>query len=173
MNLRHRTRTRSLESTDTSLDNAWRLHDAQMDWTGKVDAKAAFSLTIQGVLLAASVSLLDEVNTCIEYVLLGLGVVLVLAGVTLAASVVAPRLRTKDVAREMASNFIYFGHARGWSADRLVRELRRTDLTVQLARQVVVMADIAWDKHRRVGWSIWLAVAGGVLLLAAGAATKL
>ena len=102
-----------MHTVDT-LDNAWRLHDAQMDWTGKVDAKAAFSLTIQGALLAAAVSLMDEIDTCLEYVLIGLGVLLVMAGLAFAASVVAPRLRSKHVAAEVASNFIYFGHARGW-----------------------------------------------------------
>lgn len=155
------------------LDNAWRLHDAQMDWTGKVDTKAAFSLTIQGALLAAAVNLLDEMDTCLEYVLIGLGVLLVMAGLAFAASVVAPRLRSKHVAAEVASNFIYFGHARGWSPDALARELRRTDLTDQVARQVVVMASIAWEKHRRVVWSIWLAVAGGGLLLAAGVVSRI
>ncbi|WP_127572568.1 Pycsar system effector family protein [Georgenia faecalis] len=155
------------------LENAWRLHDAQMDWTGKVDAKAAFSLTIQSALLAAALSLLNEMDTCIEYVLIALGVLLVMAGVAFAASVVAPRLRHKHVRAETASNFIYFGHARGWSPDALARELRQSDLMDQVARQVVVMADIAWEKHRRVAWSIWLAVSGGGLLLAAGVVSKL
>ncbi|GHG51854.1 hypothetical protein GCM10011331_15950 [Flavimobilis marinus] len=144
-----------------------------MDWTGKVDAKAAFSLTIQGALLALSVSLVNDIDSCIEYVLLGLGVLLVAVGLGFAASVVAPRLRSKHLASEMAANFIYFGHARGWEPEALADELRAADLIEQLARQVVVMADIAWRKHRRVAASIWLAVVGGGLLLAAGVVARI
>lgn len=155
------------------MDNAWRLHDAQMDWTGKVDAKAAFALTFQAALLAAAVILLPDIDTCIEYVFIGLSALLVGAGTFFAATVVAPRLRSKNLAKEMASNFIYFGHARGWKPDSLADGLRHGDLLDQVARQVVVMADIAWEKHKRVAWSIWLTVAGGVLLLAAAALSRI
>lgn len=161
------------EEPSQGFENAWRLHDAQMDWTGKVDAKAAFSLTVQAALLGAAVVLLAEMNTWIEYVLLGTSVALVSAGALYAARVVAPQLRTGSVAKESASNFIYFGHARAWKPENLAQELRRTDLTEQLARQVVIMADIAWTKHRRVGWSIWLGLAGGAFLLAAAAVSRI
>jgi hypothetical protein len=154
-------------------DDLWRIHDAQMDWTGKVDAKAAFALTIQTALLAGVVSLLDEMDTCLEYVLIGLSMALVAAGAVFAGLVVAPRLRSKDVPQEVASNFIYFGHARAWKPDALVASLRQVDLAEQIARQVIVMAEIAWIKHRRVATSIWLSVAGGAFLLAAGAVSRL
>jgi len=35
------------------------------------------------------------------------------------------------------------------------------------------MANIAWKKHRRVAWSIWLGLIGGVFLLAAAAVSRL
>lgn len=161
------------EEPTKGFENAWRLHDAQMDWTGKVDAKAAFALTVQASLLGAAVVLLPDMNTCIEYVLLGASVALVSAGAVGAARVVAPQLRSKSIAGESSSNFIYFGHARSWTPEDLARELRRTDLTEQVARQVVVMADIAWTKHRRVAWSIWLGVAGGAFLLAAAVISRI
>lgn len=162
-------------STDLpeALENAWRLHDAQMDWTGKVDTKAAFALTLQAALLAAAVALLDELDFWPEYLLIGLSAILVAAGAVFAASVVAPQLRSKHLPTELASNFIYFGHARGWKPEALARQLRRTDLTEQIARQVVVMANIGWRKHRRVAWSIWLTVAGGVMLLAGGVVSRI
>lgn len=170
--------TRRRESTvgeepSQGFENAWRLHDVQMDWTGKVDAKAAFALTVQAALLGAVVVLLPDMNTRAEYVLLGASVIFVAAGAVCAALVVAPQLRSKSLSGESASNFIYFGHARNWRPERLARELRRTDLTEQLAQQIVIMADIAWKKHRRVAWSIWLGVVGGAFLLAAAAVSRI
>jgi hypothetical protein len=156
-----------------ALENAWRLHDVQMDWTSKVDAKAAFALTIQAALLAAAVVLLDDMNSPLEYTLMGGSVLAVAAGALLAARAVSPQLRTKHLARESHSSFIYFGHARAWAPGALADQLRCADMTDQVARQVVVMAEIAWTKHRRVAWSIWLAVAGGALLLAAGVVSRL
>lgn len=171
--MRRRRKSTVQEEPSQGFENAWRLHEAQMDWTGKVDAKAAFALTVQAALLGAVVVLLPDMNTCIEYVLLGASVLLVSAGAVCAAQVVAPRLRSKNIPQESGSNFIYFGHARAWKPENLARELKSTDLTEQLARQVVVMADIAWKKHRRVAWSIWLGVVGGAFLLAAAAASRL
>lgn len=161
------------QSAVDGLDNAWRLHDAQMEWTGKVDAKAAFALTVQAALLGAAVVLLDDMKSGLEYTLLGVSAVLVLAGTVFAAAVVAPQLRGKELAKEAKSNFIFFGHARLWKPKHLARKLKRSDLTDQLARQVVVMADIAWKKHRRVTWSIWLGLAGGAFLLASVAASRI
>ena len=105
-----------------------------MDWTGKVDGKANFALTVQAALLGAAVVLLPDINTCLEYVLLGGSVIFVAAGAVCAALIVASQLRGKSLAGETASNFIYFGHARKRGPERITRELRQTDLTEQLAR---------------------------------------
>ncbi|WP_264032428.1 Pycsar system effector family protein [Cellulosimicrobium sp. SH8] len=171
--MRRRHRSTVEEEPSQGFENAWRIHEAQMDWTGKVDAKAAFALTVQAALLGAAVVLLPDMNTCVEYVLLGVSVIFVSAGAVCAALVVAPQLRSKSLASESASNFIYFGHVRLWKPEQLAREMRRTDLTEQLARQVTVMADIAWKKHRRVAWSIWLGLVGGAFLLAAAATSRI
>lgn len=164
---------RARPAPSASNDDLWRIHDAQMDWTGKVDAKAAFALTFQAALLAGAVSLLDEMDTWQEYALMGLSAVLVATGAVFAALVVAPRLRSKSLHREAASNFIYFGHARSWTPERLTATIRHVDLADQLARQVIVMAEIAWIKHRRVVLSIWFGVGGGAFLLAAAAVSRI
>jgi len=39
------------------LDTAWRTHDSLRDWTGKVDAKASFALTIESAVLGSTVAL--------------------------------------------------------------------------------------------------------------------
>ncbi|ROR64829.1 hypothetical protein EDD26_0180 [Agrococcus jenensis] len=169
--LRHKRSTD--DEPSQRYENAWRLHAAQMEWTGKVDAKAAFALTVQAALLGAVVVLLEDMKSGLEYTLLGASAVLVLAGAVFAAAVVAPQLRGRKLGEEAKSNFIFFGHARLWKPERLARELKRSDLVDQLAQQVVVMADIAWKKHRRVAWSIWLGLAGGALLLASVAVSRI
>ncbi|MBX9243576.1 hypothetical protein ICW40_01995 [Actinotalea ferrariae] len=122
---------------------------------------------MQSLLLGFSLAVLEDIHAVYEWIIyLGGAAVLVVSAV-LAASVVAPNLRSRGLKREARHHYIYFGHARHWTPDRLTRELRQGDLLPQVARQITVMAHIAWSKHVRVAWSIWLGVAGGLLLLAA------
>lgn len=157
-----------------ALDTAWRVHQAQVDWTGRVDAKAAFAFTIESAAIATTVALtakdrlfssLGHWWTASLYVL-GLGALLVAAG--FAAGVVIPRLRRAKADVEARDNFIYFGHARLWEPDALETALRERAVLPQLSRQIVVMARIAWTKHLRVQWSFSLAIAGSICLVACG-----
>lgn len=147
------------------VEVAWRIHDAQADWTGKVDNKAAFALSIHSLILTLSLAGATEIVEFRDWVVFGCGTALLLAGAVMAASVVAPRLRSRGLKRASRENYIYFGHARHWEPERLQRRLRREDPLPQLSRQIVVMAEIAWSKHVRVAWSIWLGVAGGFAVL--------
>jgi len=155
------------------VETAWRIHQAQVDWTGKVDSKATFALTFQSALLVFAGSLADEASRALDYVTLGLAVAILGTAAALSASVVTPSLRRGHLAEEACSNFIYFGHARYWGAEALTRELRHGDPLPQLSRQIVQMAKISWRKHIRVGWAIWLGVIGGLVLLVATALIKL
>ncbi len=154
-------------------DDLWQIHAAQVDWTGKVDAKATFALTLQAGLLAAAVVLLPDMKTGLEYGLMAAAGAFIFVGAVFAAMVVTPQLRSKSVSAEARSNYIYFGHARGWHARKLVKHLRKHDISEQIARQIIVMADIAWKKHRRVAVSVWLSVLGGALLIAAAVLSRL
>jgi hypothetical protein len=154
------------------VDTAWRIHDAQMDWTGKVDAKAAFALTIHSALLALAVALFSGLDEPLAYGLYATSCVLLIAGAILAAVVVSPRLRSKGLAKASRRHSIYFGHARHLSAEQLEQRLRLEEPLPQIAQQIVVMADIAWAKHVRAAWSIWLGVAGGIALLATALLTR-
>lgn len=87
-------------------------------------------------------------------------------GAVLAAAVVSPRLRSKGLVADSRKHSIYFGHARHLSAEELAVRHRKDEPLPRIAQPIVVMAEIAWVKHVRVAWSIWLGVAGGLLLLA-------
>lgn len=157
-----------------SLDTAWRVHQAQSEWTSRVDAKAAFAFTIESAAIATTVALTAEGRLFADLKLwwlvvlyaVALGLLLTAAG--FAALVVIPRLRRRNVDIEASNNFIYFGHARLWDPQNLEEALHRDPVLPQLARQIVVMARIAWVKHVRVQWSFTLAVAGAACLVACG-----
>ncbi|WP_426593826.1 Pycsar system effector family protein [Cellulomonas sp. McL0617] len=145
-----------------------------MDWTGRVDTKAAFAFTIESAAIATIVALTANGRlysslagwwTVVLYVV-GLGLLLVAAG--FAALVVIPRLRRSKVDAEARDNFIYFGHARLWEPADLATALNERPVLPQLARQIVVMARIAWTKHVRVQWSFSLAVVGSACLVTCG-----
>lgn len=151
------------------IDTAWKIHSALTDWTGKVDTKASFALTIESALLAGVVTLsgkdraLDNLSgwAVVWYVL---GLVVLIAGLLCAVWVVRPRLRAQHVTNEASTNFIYFGHLRQLSHDDVETKLRDDDVLPVLARQLVEMSKIAWTKHRLVQLSLTLAPIGVALL---------
>lgn len=156
------------------LDTAWQLHAAQMEWTGKVDAKAGFILTLAAAAIATGVALSADgmvfhgIADSWVQVPYGLSLVLLIAAVFTAAWAVAPALRPGNLKAEAEVDFIYFGHARHWTADKLAEALNERDPLPVVTRQVVRMAEIAWNKHRRVAWATWLTGAGVLLMTLTG-----
>lgn len=161
-----------------AVDDAWRIHDAQLDWTAKVDAKATFAFGFESAIFVTVGALVaaGKVFSAFHYwwlwaiFFLGLGLLAISVG--LAALVVGPRLRSRGLKEAADSNYIYFGHARFWSPRRLAVALRRDDLLEQLSRQIVVTAEIAWTKHVRVGQSIATGAAAGFLLVVCAILTR-
>jgi len=154
-------------------DTAWRIHAVQMDWTNSVDAKASFAFAIESAAIATAVGLStsDRLFSALPGftpLLYWSGLVLLMVGAGFAAAVVTPRLRGRLSQAESSTNFIYFGHVRNWNASELESALRANDLLPQLARQITVMASIAWKKHLRVQWSLWSATLGGLSLIVCG-----
>lgn len=157
------------------VDTAWRIHQAQTDWTGKVDAKASFIFAIASASMATTVALSatgrvfhDIAPTWLKTGY-WLGLACLLSGVLLASLVVVPRLRhSTDLKRESKSNFIYFGHLRHWAAEELEDALKQKHILSVLSRQLVVMAGIAWKKHRWAQWALRFTLLGaGIELFAA------
>ncbi len=164
--------------SDDKVDNAWKIHAALVDWTGKVDTKASFALTIESVVLAGVVTLsangrvFDNLNGWFAIVLYILGVTMLIASALFAAWVVRPRLRSPNLKSESADAFVYFGHLRLLDKVAVQNHLENTPVLPVLAKQLVDMSKICWDKHRYVQWSMTAAVIGVALLgLCAGTTT--
>ena len=149
------------------LENAWKLHAAQVDWTGKVDAKASFAFAIHSAAFATLISLrgegrvLSKLSGYIQLSIFVLGCGLILLAALAALKVVIPRLRSRSLVRESATDYIHFGHARHWAPSSLAKRLTDDAVMVEvLSRQIVRMADIAWIKHRWVQASMTLGASG-------------
>lgn len=156
-----------------SIDNAWKIHAAQADWTGKVDAKASFAFGLESAAIVAVVALsakgrlfgdLSDLSAAWFY---GIGLSLILIGALFAVTAVIPRLKSDDVKAKAPDNYIYFGHAQHWEATDLEVALKEREILPVISRQIVVMADIAWQKHRWVQLSMSTGCAGGVSIVIA------
>lgn len=154
-----------------ALDAAWKIHAAVMDWTGKVDAKASFALTIEsaGILATTSLSsqgrVFDKLTDAWRIATFWSAVALLVFSALAAISVVIPRLRRSSLASEWRTNYIYFGHLRMWTNEELTTALRTQDLLPVISTQIINMSKIAWKKHRRLQSSLILAVGATLLLL--------
>lgn len=163
-----------VEANRKAVETAWAIHAAQSDWTGRVDAKATFAFAAESAAIATVVALTAEdrlyshLNDQWMWNVFALALIGMIVAAGLAAWVVVPRLRKKLVDAEAHRNYIYFGHARRWNAEDLERAMLRDDILPQLTRQITIMADIAWWKHRVMQASLWMAVASGSMLVGLG-----
>ncbi len=146
-------------------ERAWRIHAAIADWTGKADTKASFALTIESAFLGFVIAFAREDTdrlaenprggAILGFVLLFLGLAILIS-----AAVVIPYLRSSQLKREAAENYVYFGHLRHWKPDDLAKELETGSTLPSLSQQLINMSDIAWSKHRRLQASLLLAGIG-------------
>lgn len=161
-----------------AIDSGWRIHDAQIQWTSQVDAKASFTLAIETAIAAGVVALsgdgrrLSSMRSGWPEFYFAAGVGLLVVGLLAAAWTILPRIRSKATAKnDAADQYVFFGHAMSWEPDKLANRLRKHDTLDVLTYQIVVMADIAWRKHRALQVSL-VATGGGVLLVALSAMTN-
>lgn len=153
------------------LDTAWKIHAAIVDWTGKVDAKASFAFTVESAAVATMVALSGDgrIFACLRgfwqnATFYAAGLLFLLAAFA-ALIVVVPRLRMKEVKKEAPFNFIYFGHLQHWESEQLRWKIENTNLLPVLARQLVVMSKLCWQKHVLAATSFILTGCGGLVLL--------
>lgn len=150
------------------VETAWRIHAALADWTGKVDVKAGFALTLESAALGVIVALAKadhhpaQVDGVAPRILFWLGAALLGVAAIASVSVVSPRLRAGQP-RDPREHFVYFGDLRHWDPERLAETLTTTSPLNALTSQLVDMSEIVWAKHRRVRQSLLLAVAGILL----------
>jgi len=161
----------SMAETDP-VETAWRIHTALTDWTGKVDAKAVFALTLEsaalGTLIAVSGSghRLGELDGTLSKILFWLGAALLALAALASVSVVSPRLRSGPRA-DGENHFVYFGDLRHWDPKLLAERLGQVSPLESLTSQLVTMSHIAWVKHQRVRQSLMLAVVGSASVILA------
>ncbi len=101
-----------------ATEDAWRIHAAVVDWTGKVDSKASFALAVESAVLGGIVTLTAEgrrlsgLDGYWEARLFWAGVGVLVAALLIVMTVVAPRLRSFRSRSEWQDNYIYFGRLR-------------------------------------------------------------
>lgn len=160
-------------TNDDTVGNAWQIHTALADWTGKVDAKASFVLGLETAVFAALVFLRGDTQRLAVLNNMTAGIAFAASGVLLVVSmlltlwVVAPIVNRRAANANWNTNYIYFGHLRKWNPADLEQALENEPVLPVLARQLVVMSDIAWKKHERVQWSVVAGLLGGAALVLA------
>ena len=153
-----------------AIDEAWQIHGAQLDWTAKADAKAAFAFGVDSAIITTVAVLMSTGRVFVHFghwylvVTLFAGLFLLVAAIIFASVGVAPRLRRKQTREQWRENFVYFGHARHWDPQDLAISLQESSLLPQLTRQIQVTATVAWKKHVAVNWAIWLTLAAGAMI---------
>lgn len=161
-------------SDKDALETAWKIHGALVDWTGKVDAKAAFAFALESaglttiVALSADGRLFGSLQGAFQQITYYTAAIALVIAAGCAMWVVMPRMRMRHVGREWPDNFIYFGHLRYWDPSDLPQKIKDTDMLPILTKQMVGMSRIAWNKHLLVKISLTFASAGGLCMLACG-----
>ncbi|MER6047716.1 DUF5706 domain-containing protein (plasmid) [Streptomyces sp. BHT-5-2] len=156
------------------LETAWRIQAALADWTGKADTKASIALSVQSTVLALVGVLATSghgaaARSAPGQALLWAGGCILLCGALLAAAAVAPNLRLERRGPGPDDDYLFFGHLRHFEPEALEAALRSGSALSALSRQIVVMSEIAWTKHRRVQFSFVLAVMGCAVVGASAA----
>ncbi|MFF1308656.1 Pycsar system effector family protein [Streptomyces sp. NPDC058307] len=156
------------------LETAWKIQAALADSTGKADTKASIALSLQSTVLALLGVLAASgrgvgARNMAGHVLLWTGGCILLCGALLAAAAVAPNLRLERRGPGPDDDYLFFGHLRHFEPETLEAALRSGSALSALSRQIVVMSEIAWTKHRRVQLSLLLAVTGCAVIGASAA----
>lgn len=158
-------------TANNPVENAWKIHAALVDWTGKVDGKASFVLGLESAIFAALVylrsddHLLSVLNNGTASLGFAVGGVLIVVSMLLALWAVTPILYIKNARANWQSNYIFFGHLHNWKPADLEVALKDDPVLPVLARQLVIMSKAAWSKHLRVQWSVLAGLLGSVGLV--------
>lgn len=160
---------------DDPVGNAWQIHAALTTWTANVDNKSSFALGLETGLLAGAVALrgsdnfLQTFNNDGSRLLWAIAVVLLGFAVMLTSLVVAPRLNSRKLGKDLTRDYIYFGHlstkyAGPAKTDDLVAALKAEPVLDVIARQLQIMGKIAWQKHRRLQIAMIAGTVGALCL---------
>jgi hypothetical protein len=155
--------------TRSEREFAWRVHEAQETWIGKIDTKASVVLAFEAAVVVLVLTS-DGIWTRIQgpglwtRALGFIGVAFLLIGVVCVGAAVWPVTgQVRRLRASSARNLIYFGHLRHLPAEALVDrlgELSAADELNMLSRQIVATSRINWWKHRMIQCSLLAAFIG-------------
>ncbi len=151
------------QAVERHIDFAWKAHEAQGEWTARVDVKASILLASQvGLLLvaAAVASSRNLSDTPLAGVLGFIAAALLIAGGAAAAAAVYPMLENS---KSGGTDLLYFGRVRRMTGDEVIRGIREMSPAEELqslAGQLTRISKANWRKHRLLQVSIWLMGAG-------------
>jgi hypothetical protein len=164
-------RTRVSHADSAAIEFAWRVHQEIIDWTGKVDTKAAIILPFESAVLGLVVSLSgkNEVFAHLAGWRLWLyrgGSAALIGAILCSALVIMPQLTRRLIRREPSHDLIYFGSLRRLRGDQLLTRLRDAPAgeLAMLSNQLITASAICWRKHARLQSSIVLLLTGAALL---------
>jgi hypothetical protein len=144
------------QGAENAHDLAWRVHNSQEAWAGRVDMKASIVLAFEGVLLVVTVFSGLAADTgharTWEGVMWFVGIAVLVLAVVLTCAAILPSIGSpRRLLLAKSDNHIFFGHLRHSSADELAGALGSTtpqQQLVMLSRQIVAMSRLNWWKYR-------------------------
>lgn len=157
------------EQVELSDELAWRVHENAKGWISQVDVKSAAALAIEAAVLGFALALITNSDTLSQLTnlsrwIVGVGLFLLLASVVLSMLVLMPRIKLREP-KPKDRGYLYFGHLRHWDKEALTATLARNQVSDgQIADQVIKMSQIAWRKHVLLQWSLYLLLAGIVVI---------
>jgi hypothetical protein len=164
------------------VEFAWKVHNAQEGWTGRVDGKAALYLATQVAVIVAMVAALPSnkplgrLSGANHWLAIG-GLAISMLAVIVAGLAVIPMLNSrKTLKANHKEHLIYFGHLRHWKPDDLrsrLRALTEDDELNQLSLQLVALSKINWRKHRFLQAAMIIGALGALVVLGAYVQTRI
>lgn len=157
------------EQVEISDELAWRVHENAKGWIVQVDVKAAAALAIEAAILGFAFALLKDSSSSAQLTHLSRwiasgGLLLLLISVFLSTLVLLPRIKLREP-KVKTQSYLYFGHLRHWDKSELSATLARNRVDDgEIADQVIKMSEIAWRKHVKLQWSLYLLLAGILII---------
>jgi hypothetical protein len=165
-----------------ALHFAWRIHDRNSEFSGRLDAKASVILSLETALAVVAVAGTKKGNPLSDLRGAALAaflicIALIAVAIVLAGLVLLPRVFWPWTSRRQShGDFSFYAGLRRWDPaelrSRLVELGTRGQLDV-LAEQLVIMSQVAWRKHLRLQWSVIIAMLALAALLAASALNRI
>lgn len=164
MNGREKMHTKTQDGEGKSFEHAWKIHEYLTSYIQLADTKAGAVIAL-GSINAAILAVVPEKIDVLSKLLLGSSIVLLVIGLLLAISVIAPRTTNKS-----SDGFIYWKNIMAFDHyDKYKQAFLAEGLLDDVLKHNYYLAGVAEAKYRRlnvaIGWQyfvqafFWLAIA--------------